>query len=129
MTIGSNLAAQSASNDLTRTSAALTKSLAKLSSGSRIVNAFDDAGGLAISMRFDAKLERANAAKVNLIPFNPFPASGLVRSNLKQVQLFAQTLSEADSHWFSVVWRTRFSTSCMILFFERVESLSGATWT
>ena len=66
MTIGSNLAAQSSANDLTRTSAALTKSLAKLSSGSRIVNAYDDAGGLAISMRFDAKLERANAAKDNV---------------------------------------------------------------
>jgi 23S rRNA (adenine2503-C2)-methyltransferase len=42
--------------------------------------------------------ERAGAGlscKFNLIPFNPFPASGLVRSNLKQVQLFAQTLSEA----------------------------------
>lgn len=66
MIISSNLAAQSAANDLTKTSAALTKSLAKLSSGSRIVNAFDDAAGLAISLRFDAKLERANAARDNV---------------------------------------------------------------
>jgi flagellin len=60
------LAAQSAANDLTKTSAALTKSLAKLSSGSRIVNAFDDAAGVAISLRFDAKIERANAARDNV---------------------------------------------------------------
>ena len=66
MIIGTNLAAQSASNDLSRTSAALGKSLAKLSSGSRIVNPYDDAGGLATSMRFDAKIERANAAKNNV---------------------------------------------------------------
>lgn len=66
MIISSNLAAQSAANDLTKTSAALTKSLAKLSSGSRIVNAFDDAAGLAISLRFDAKIERANAARDNV---------------------------------------------------------------
>ena len=66
MIIGTNLAAQSASNDLSRTSAALTKSLAKLSSGSRIVNLYGDAGGLATSMRFDAKIERANAAKNNV---------------------------------------------------------------
>lgn len=66
MIISTNLAAQASANDLTRTSAALTKSLSKLSSGSRIVNAFDDAAGLAISMRFDAKLERANAARDNV---------------------------------------------------------------
>ena len=66
MIISSNLAAQSAANDLTRTSAALSKSLAKPSSGSRIVNAFDDAAGVAISMRFDSKLERAHAAKDNV---------------------------------------------------------------
>ena len=66
MIISSNLAAQSAANDLTKTSAALTKSLAKLSSGSRIVNAYDDAAGLAISLRFDAKIERANAARDNV---------------------------------------------------------------
>ena len=66
MIISSNLAAQSAANDLAKTSAALSKSLAKLSSGSRIVNSYDDAGGLAISMRFDSKLERAHAAKDNV---------------------------------------------------------------
>ena len=66
MIISSNLAAQSAANDLTKTSAALTKSLAKLSSGSRIVNAYDDAAGVAISLRFDAKIERANAARDNV---------------------------------------------------------------
>lgn len=66
MIISSNLAAQSAANDLTKTSSALTKSLAKLSSGSRIVNAYDDAAGVAISMRFDSKVDRANAAKDNV---------------------------------------------------------------
>ena len=66
MIISSNLAAQSAANDLTKTSAALTKSLAKLSSGSRIVNSYDDAAGVAISMRFDSKVDRANAAKDNV---------------------------------------------------------------
>jgi 23S rRNA (adenine2503-C2)-methyltransferase len=42
--------------------------------------------------------ERAGAGlscKFNLIPFNPFPASGLIRSSLAQVQLFAGTLSDA----------------------------------
>ena len=34
--------------------------------------------------------------KFNLIPFNPFPASGLKRSNDAQIQAFAQVLIEAD---------------------------------
>lgn len=33
--------------------------------------------------------------KFNLIPFNPFPASGLTRSSLNQVQLFSDMLSDA----------------------------------
>ena len=66
MIISSNLAAQSAANDLSKTSSALANSLAKLSSGSRIVNAYDDAAGVAISMRFDSKIDRANAAKDNV---------------------------------------------------------------
>ena len=33
--------------------------------------------------------------KFNLIPFNPFPASGLIRSKAEQVKLFAKILSDA----------------------------------
>lgn len=33
--------------------------------------------------------------KFNLIPFNPFPASGLIRSKPEQVKLFAKILSDA----------------------------------
>ena len=35
------------------------------------------------------------ACKINLIPFNPFPASGLLRSKAQQVQVFAKILSDA----------------------------------
>ena len=35
------------------------------------------------------------SCKFNLIPFNPFPASGLKRSNAAQVQAFAKILSDA----------------------------------
>jgi flagellin len=62
MNLGTNIAAQSASVALTQTSAALARSLSQLSSGSRIINASE----LAMSMRFDAKLERAHAAKDNV---------------------------------------------------------------
>jgi flagellin len=51
----------------------LSKSLARLSSGSKIASAEDDAAGLAVSMKFDAQINRVNATKVNVtnaISFN-----------------------------------------------------------
>ena len=92
MIISSNLAAQSAANDLTKTSAALTKSLAKLSSGSRIVNAYDDAAGLAISLRFDAKIERANAARDNVA--NAMSFTNTQDGYLKRVSKTLNRMSE-----------------------------------
>jgi flagellin len=44
----------------------LAKSLARLSSGSKIVSPEDDAAGLAVSMRFDAQINRVTATKVNV---------------------------------------------------------------
>src|SRR5262245_37728193 len=38
---------------------------------------------------------RGVSCKLNLIPFNPFPASGLVRSPQQRVQAFAKILSDA----------------------------------
>ena len=38
---------------------------------------------------------RTSWCKVNLIPFNPFPASGLLRSPMAVVQAFARTLTDA----------------------------------
>ena len=42
-----------------------------------------------------ARANRGAWCKFNLIPFNPFPASGLVRSGKEQVQTFAKILSDA----------------------------------
>jgi flagellin len=52
----------------------LSKSLARLSSGSKIVSPEDDAAGLAVSTRFDAQINRINAASNNVsnaISFKP----------------------------------------------------------
>ena len=42
-----------------------------------------------------ARADRGAWCKFNLIPFNPFPASGLLRSGKEQVQMFAKILSDA----------------------------------
>jgi flagellin len=66
MVINTNIAAESAARMLSNSSSMLSKSLARLSSGSKIVSPEDDAAGLAVSMRFDAQIARIGAASNNV---------------------------------------------------------------
>lgn len=66
MVINTNISAQSSARLLAESSALLSKSLARLSSGSKIVSPEDDVAGLAVSMRFDAQINRINAASTNV---------------------------------------------------------------
>jgi flagellin len=66
MVINTNVSAQSSARLLMESSSKLSKSLAKLSSGSKIVSPEDDAAGMAVSMRFDAQLNRISAASANV---------------------------------------------------------------
>jgi len=73
--INSNSAASVAANNLAYSSMQLQKSLNKLSSGSKIVNPSDDAGGLAVSMKLTATSNR----------------EGDLQNNLSDVVSYAQT--------------------------------------
>ena len=53
----------------------------------------------------DAKLQRDNAAKVNLIPFNPFPGTAYERSPEADIRSFQTMLLE--NHVLTMVRRTR----------------------
>ncbi len=64
--INTNYAATLASDNLAASSQLLQRSLNRLSSGSRIVNPSDDAGGLAVSMKLTATAKRQGAAATNL---------------------------------------------------------------
>ncbi len=64
--INTNYAATVASNNLATSSAMLQKSLNRLSSGSKIVNPSDDAGGLAVSMKLSAAAVRSGAVATNI---------------------------------------------------------------
>ena len=66
MTINTNPAASAAALNLSRSQDMLTKSLNKLSSGSRIVQPSDDAAGLAVSEKFEAQGKRIMAALTNV---------------------------------------------------------------
>jgi flagellin len=64
--INTNYAATVASNNLSASNASLQRSLNRLSSGSKIVNPSDDAGGLAVSMKLTAAAKRSGAAASNI---------------------------------------------------------------
>jgi flagellin len=64
--INTNYAATVASNNLAASNSMLQKSLNRLSSGSKIVNPSDDAGGLAVSMKLSAAAKRSGAAASNI---------------------------------------------------------------
>lgn len=64
--INTNYAATVASNNLASSNSSLQRSLNRLSSGSKIVNPSDDAGGLAVSMKFSAAAKRSGAASANI---------------------------------------------------------------
>ena len=66
MVINTNTHAMAAASNLQTSESMLSKSLARLSSGSKIVNPADDAAGLAVSMRLDAQIARLTAAKNNV---------------------------------------------------------------
>lgn len=66
MVINTNISASMAANNLSSSQDLLTKSLARLSSGSKIVNPADDAAGLAVASRLDTQVQRTNAAKSNV---------------------------------------------------------------
>jgi len=64
--INTNYAATVASNNLATSNSMLQKSLNRLSSGSKIVNPSDDAGGLAVSMKLSASAVRQGAINNNI---------------------------------------------------------------
>lgn len=66
LVINTNIAAMNSSRLLNTSSSMLSKSLARLSSGSRIISPEDDAAGLAQSIKFDAQINRNAAANSNV---------------------------------------------------------------
>jgi flagellin len=64
--INTNTAASIASNNLAASNAMLQRSLNRLSSGSKIVNASDDAGGVAVASRLSAASKRTGVVSSNV---------------------------------------------------------------
>jgi flagellin len=72
LVINTNVAASTAAVNLNNNNSMLQKSLARLSSGSKITAPSDDAGGLAVSMRMEAAIRRSDAASTNVANASSF---------------------------------------------------------
>ena len=66
ISINTNSAATAASYNLGNINISLQKSLQRLSSGSRINSSYDEAGGLAVSMKLSAAIRRTEATQANV---------------------------------------------------------------
>jgi flagellin len=66
ITVNTNMVSSWAAYNLNNTNTNLQKSLARLSSGSRINSSYDDAGGLAVSMKLSAAIRRTEASQSNI---------------------------------------------------------------
>ena len=64
--INTNISASLAARNLSSSNDMLQKSLARLSSGSKITSPADDAGGLAVSMKLTAAIARTDATSTNI---------------------------------------------------------------
>lgn len=92
LTINTNTSASYSAANLTRSSDLLQKSLMRLSSGSRISSASDDAGGLAVSMKLAASLKRTDAQSANVA--NALAFLQTAAGSLKTVASVFERLSE-----------------------------------
>ena len=66
MVINTNIEAQRTADNLLNSQRTLQKSLARLSSGSKIISPADNAAGLAVSSRLTSQLRRMDAVMNNL---------------------------------------------------------------
>jgi flagellin len=66
ISINTNSASSMAAYNLSGTNVQLQRSLQRLSSGARINSSFDDAGGLAVSMKLSASIRRTEATQANV---------------------------------------------------------------
>jgi len=105
MVINTNTEALTGARMLAESSARLSKSLSRLSSGSRIVSPEDDAAGMAVSMRFDAQIGRADAAMSNVgnaISYNQTQDGFLGKvqkalNRMSELSVLAQDVTKSDS--------------------------------
>lgn len=115
MIINTNITAQVSSHNLQANQSLLSKSLSRLSSGSKIVNPADDAAGLAVASRLDAQIRRLDAARDNVgnaISFTQTQDGYLKKiakalDRMSELTILAQDVTKSDGD--RALYQTEFS--------------------
>jgi len=133
MVINTNISALSSARMLAESSAMLAKSLARLSSGSKITAPEDDAAGLAVSMRFDAQIDRTQAAKNNIgnaLSFNQTRDGFLQKvskalDRMSELSILAQDVTKTDTD--RGLYNSEFSTLAAYITNVAGKDFNGVT--
>jgi len=105
LNINTNAAASSASYYLSKNNAALQKSLTRLSSGSRITQPADDAGGLAVSMKLSGTINRLTGVEKNIdnsisflqVQDGVLESAGKILDRMAELKALSQDVLKNDS--------------------------------
>ena len=105
LNINTNAAASSASYHLSKNNAALQKSLTRLSSGSRITQPADDAGGLAVSMKLSGTINRLSGVEKNIdnaisflqVQDGVLQSSGKILDRMAELKALSQDVLKNES--------------------------------
>ena len=126
VTINTNTSASYSAANLTRSSDLLQKSLARLSSGSRISTPSDDAGGLAVSMKLSASLKRTDAQAANVSNAISFlqTASGSLKSAASVLDRMSELGTLASDVTKSTADKSNYSTEYTHLY-EELKKLTA----
>ncbi len=103
--INTNVSASTAAMNLNHNNSMLQKSLARLSSGSRITSPADDAGGLAVSMKLEAAIARTDAANNNIANAGSYlqtqdgalKSAGQVLNRISELKLLSTDVTKSAS--------------------------------
>ena len=105
LSINTNAAASSASYYLSKNNASLQKSLTRLSSGSRITQPADDAGGLAVSMKLSGTINRLSGVEKNIdnaisflqVQDGVLESAGKILDRMAELKALSQDVLKNDS--------------------------------
>ena len=102
LSLNSNPGASAASVNLSRANDALRRSLARLSSGNRIVDSRDDPGGMSVAYKLNSRLSRTEAIRHNVqnaisylqVQDGSLKSAGTIVSRMSELRAMAQDVTK-----------------------------------
>jgi flagellin len=131
--INTNSSATAAYGNLATANSMLQKSLNRLSSGYKIVQPSDDAGGLAVSMKLSAAIKRTDAASSNVANAQSFlqvqdgalKSSGKILDRMSELKTLSEDVTKSSSDVDN--YRTEFNALKAQLVSIAAEQFNGVS--